>query len=105
MINNISKTLQGGIENPEDYINVLNSINTNYGLFTISVLNDQLVLARDKFLSKSFTTNTRMTNNPHPSDSMLNDTQPPNPPAWKLTLTPLTPLTTLMSLTNPTPRT
>ena len=83
MIDNIGKTLQSGIENPEDYINVLNSINTNYGLFTIYVPNDQLVLARDKFLSKSITTNTRMTNNSHPSNSMLNDTQTPIPPSME----------------------
>ena len=76
MIENIGKTLQSGIENPEDYINILNSINTHHGLFTIFVPKDQLVLARDKFLSKSNNTNTCMTNDPHPTDSMLNDTQP-----------------------------
>ena len=98
MIENIGKTLQGGIENPEDYINILNSINTHHGLFTIFVPKDQLVLARDKFLSKSNNINTCMTNDPHPNDSMLNDTQPPNSLSMEID----TDQTNSVSIQNPT---
>ena len=57
MINKICITLQEGLENPEDYLNALNITNTSYGLPAIIIPNEQLILARNKFLSKLNATN------------------------------------------------
>ena len=78
MSESICNRLQGGLENPEDYLNAMNNISANYGIPTIIVPNEDLVLARDKFLCKANTTNTSLNTNTYPTNSLLNNTHPTN---------------------------
>ena len=48
----ICKTLQSGMEHPEDYLNTLNDTYTRYGLPIINIPKEHLILSRSKFLSK-----------------------------------------------------
>ena len=78
MSESICNRLQGGLENPEDYLNAMNNISANYSIPTIIVPNEDLVLARDKFLCKANTTNTSLNTNTYPTNSLLNNTHPTN---------------------------
>ena len=66
-----AKSIQGGLEHPEDYLNIVNHCNTIIGLPFLHVHSEQLKQSRQKFLSKIKDTNTSTppTNNNPPSPS------------------------------------
>ena len=91
MSDKICRALQEGLENPEDYLNSMNNINEIYGIPKVPVPKEDLVLARNKFLCKSNTTNNSMNNDTNPSNSMTNNTHPTNSQSMETDTVPLNP--------------
>ena len=81
MSDRVCKTMQSGLENPEDYLNSMNNINASYGIPNIIVTKEDLVLARNKFICKTNAPNNSINNDTYPSTSMINNTHPTNSPS------------------------